>query len=55
LALSTLSEKVNYIKEHRAENYRHSLRLEGVEQTKTSKPIKLSKEEVIAKYKALAS
>lgn len=55
MALLTFSEKVEYIKQHRKENYLHSLRLEGVTPTENSKPMALSKEETIAKYKALAS
>ena len=55
LALSTLSDKIEYIKQNRAENYRQSLRLEGVNVEKPLQTLPLSKQELIAKYKALAN
>ena len=55
MALSSLSEKVAYIKQSRTENYRQSLRLEGINDAEFLKVATLSKKDVIAKYKALAS
>ena len=54
MALSTLSEKIEYFKQNRAENYRQSLRLEGIKAEKPLPTTAMTKEELIAKYKALA-
>ncbi|MGB1262491.1 MAG: YhfG family protein [Cognaticolwellia sp.] len=55
MALSSLAEKVEYVKQSRAENYRHSLRLEGVNKSLLSQSASLSKKDLIAKYKELTS
>ena len=54
MALTSLAEKIDYVKQTRSANYRESLRLEGVNIKNTNNK-SASKESVIAKYKALAS
>jgi hypothetical protein len=53
MALTSLAEKIDFVRQTRSANYRESLRLEGVEVKSANN--KTTKESVIAKYKALAS
>lgn len=52
MALTSLAEKIDFVKQTRSANYRESMRLEGV---KVAHNKTMSKESVIAKYKALVS
>ncbi|NQY89729.1 MAG: DUF2559 domain-containing protein [Colwellia sp.] len=52
MALTSLAEKIAFVRKTRSANYRESLRLEGVLLGKSNNATKTS---VIAKYKALAS
>lgn len=54
MALTSLAEKIDFVRQTRSANYRESLRLEGVE-VKSANNKTMTKESVIAKYKALAS
>lgn len=54
MPLTSLAEKIDFVKRTRSANYRESLRLEGLSINKNNKRI-MSKEDVIAKYKVLAS
>lgn len=54
MALTSLAEKINFVRQTRSANYRESMRLEGVD-VKSAVGKNTTKESVIAKYKALAS
>lgn len=54
MALISLADKINFVRQTRSDNYRESMRLEGVD-IKNTKNRTVSKENVIAKYKALVS
>jgi len=54
MALMSLSEKIDFVRQTRSANYRESMRLEGVD-VKSTDDKTITKESVIAKYKALAS
>ena len=53
MPLTTLSEKIDFVRRTRSDNYRESMRLEGIDLQ--SKKKAMSKESIIEKYKALAS
>ena len=54
MALTSLTEKIIYVRQTRSANYRESMRLEGVD-VKSTNDETTTKESVIAKYKALVS
>lgn len=54
MALTSLAEKIAFVRKTRSANYRESLRLEGVLREKSNNATS-TKTSVIAKYKALAS
>tara|TARA_R110001592_G_C12962916_1_gene732487 strand:- start:694 stop:858 length:165 start_codon:yes stop_codon:yes gene_type:complete len=54
MALTSLVEKIDFVRQTRSANYRESMRLEGVD-VKSTNSKAMTKESVIAKYKALAS
>jgi hypothetical protein len=54
MALTSLTEKIDFVRQTRSANYRDSMRLEGVEIKSTGHKL-MTKESIIAKYKALAS
>ena len=54
MALTSLTEKIDFVRQTRSANYRESMRLEGVDVKNTNSKV-MTKESVIAKYKALAS
>jgi len=54
MPLTSLAEKIDFVRKTRSDNYRESLRLEGVQVKKYNRKPP-TKESVIAKYKALAS
>jgi hypothetical protein len=54
MALISLTDKINFVRQTRSDNYRESMRLEGVD-IKSTQSRTMSKESIIAKYKALAS
>jgi hypothetical protein len=54
MALISLEDKIDFVRQTRTDNYRESMRLEGIDVKKTNDEI-ITKESVIAKYKALVS